>query len=166
LLAPASVFCSDWSGNLNFFLGKKYLDGGDWGPVDEHDEIGILSDFKHKSWPVSIAFNALSSKDDVSGSVNLDAKTMELDIGVRKIWENFSYLRPHIGGGITFVEAEKKRMDEDSLGIWIGGGVYWTFDEHFNLGFDLRWSDADVTLFGIDTEAGGFHASLLVGLHW
>jgi hypothetical protein len=43
---------------------------------------------------------------------------------------------------MAFIEAEEERaasasMDENSLGIWIRGGVYWTFDEHFNIGFEM-----------------------------
>jgi hypothetical protein len=78
----------------------------------------------------------------ICGASGGSQKTIELDIGVRKIWDNFPYLRPYIGGGMAFIEAEEERaasasMDENSLGIWIRGGVYWTFDEHFNIGFEM-----------------------------
>ena len=56
--------------------------------------------------------------------------------------------------------------DDDAIGFWIGGGIYWTLGEHFNIGFDLRWSKAEVTINGVDGEAGGGHAGLLLGYHW
>ncbi|UCE89547.1 MAG: hypothetical protein JSW10_01535 [Pseudomonadota bacterium] len=57
--------------------------------------------------------------------------------------------------------------DTDStVGLWVGGGVYWTLKRHFNIGFDLRLSGAEVTLFGKDRQAGGFHSGLILGYHW
>ncbi len=40
------------------------------------------------------------------------------------------------------------------------------FDNHLNLGIDLAYSMAKVTLFDQKMEAGGAHAALLVGYHW
>ena len=54
--------------------------------------------------------------------------------------------------------------DNNGIGIWLNGGVYWTLSQHFNLGLDLRYSQADVTLF--DVDAGGTHAGVILGYHW
>jgi hypothetical protein len=67
------------------------------------------------------------------------------------------------------IEAEAYGLSvsvDDAVGFWIGGGVYWTLGEHFNIGFDVRWSKAEVTIDGLDFEAGGTHAGLLLGYHW
>ena len=164
-----------WTGNINFFLGAKVLDEDDWEPVDEQAEIGFLLDFKGKSWPVSIAVDLLGSyaEDDVYG-VDIEGSTAELCFGVRKIWDSFEHVRPFIGGGIAFIwaEVEGERWgfsvsdDDTATGYWIGGGVYWTLAEHFNIGFDVRWSKAEVTLFDVDGEAGGSHVGFLLGYHW
>ena len=55
---------------------------------------------------------------------------------------------------------------DDAMGFWIEGGIHWTLAEHFNIGFDVRWSKAEVTINGVDGEAGGSHAGLLLGYHW
>jgi len=173
-----------WSGNVNGFLGAKILDDDDWAPVDEHGEIGVLIDFKQKSWPISIAIDLLFSSDeeDVSFAVlnfgtfnaNLEGNTTEFNLGVRKIWDNLSKVRPFIGGGIAFINAEVKGTalgisvsdDDTGVGVWFDGGVYFTLTEHFNIGADVRWSKAEVTLFNIDGEAGGWHVGALIGFHW
>lgn len=173
-----------WTGNVNGFLGAKILDEDDWAPVDEHIEAGVLIDFRQKSWPISIAIDLLSSYDeeDVSIAVlnfgtfdaNLEGNTTELNFGVRKIWDNFSIVRPFIGGGIAFINAEVKGTalgvsvsdDDTGVGVWFDGGVYFNLTEHFNLGWDVRWSKAEVTLFNIDGEAGGWHLGMLIGYHW
>jgi hypothetical protein len=152
--------------------------------VDEHDEGGILIDFKPKNWPISIAIDILfsSEEEDVSVAVlnfgtfnaELEGKTTEFNLGVRKIWDNPSVVRPFIGGGIAFITAEIEGKafgvsvsDSDTgVGVWFDGGVYFTLFEHFNLGVDVRWSAAEVNLFEVDGEAGGWHVGGLIGFHW
>ena len=184
LSVPGFAFCGDWTGNINAFLGMKYLDEDDWEPVEEQGEFGIRVDFKQERWPVSIAVDYFASSEEDTGlyyvpgygtvAATLEGETSELCFGVRKIWDHFPTVRPFIGGGIARISAEAKASvwgfsvsgDDDAIGIWIGGGVYWTLAEHFNIGFDLRWSKAEVTIYGVDGEAGGSHAGLLLGYHW
>lgn len=181
LSIPSLAICGSdsspdgWTGNINFFLGAKVLDEDDWEPVEEQAEIGFLLDFKRKSWPVSIAVDLLGSyaEDEVYG-VDIEARTSELCFGVRKIWDSFEHVRPFIGGGIAFIWAEIEGEswglsvsdDDTAPGIWIGGGVYWTLAEHFNIGLQARWSKAEVTLFDVDGEAGGGHFGFFLGYHW
>ena len=151
--------------------GAKILDDDDWEPLDEQSEGGILIDFKPKSWPISIAIDFLHSSDEQdvgvavlnfgTFNVNLEGNTTEFNLGVRKIWDNLSKVRPFIGGGIAFINAEVKGTalgvsvsdDNTGLGVWFDGGVYFTLGKHFNIGADVRWSKAEVNLFNIDGEA-------------
>ena len=166
---------NEWTGNVNFFLGQKTLEENDWAPVDKQAEFGVLVDFKQQNWPVSIALDFLGSTDEATESgVNLEGTTSEFDVGVRKIWEVAgSSIRPYVGGGIAFINAEIKAtgfntvsQDDNGTGIWLNGGVYWTLGQHFNLGLDLRYSQADVTLFDVEGKAGGTHAGIILGYHW
>ena len=174
----------DWTGNLNFFLGAKALDQDDWEPVEDQNEFGIKVDFKKQEWPMSIAIDYLSSIGDDTillydpwwGYVlaDVESNTSELCFGVRKIWDHSPRMRPFIGVGLAMISAEATVRtwalslsdDDKAMGFWIGGGIYWTLTEHFNIGFNLRWSKAEINLFDVDTEAGGTHAGLLVGYHW
>jgi len=132
-------------------------------------------DFKQDQWPVSIALDFLVSVDETTVfGANVEAITSEFNAGVRKIWEvSGSPIRPYIGGGLAFVNAELTVTDfftvvddDRGTGIWLNGGVYWTLGQSFNLGLDVRYSDADVTLFGVDAKAGGTHIGLILGYHW
>jgi len=135
--------------------------------------FGVLVDFKQKNWPISIAIDLLGSLDQetISG-VEREGRTSEFDIGVRKIWEVAgSSIRPFIGGGLAFLNAEKEdagifSVNDSGTGIWLNGGVYWTIGQHFNLGLQARYSQAEVTLFGANVEAGGTHAGIMLGYHW
>ena len=170
-----SANANEWTGNVNFFLGQKTLDEDDWTPLDKQGEFGVLVDFKQQNWPVSIAIDFLVSADDGTESgVFVEGQTSEFDVGVRKIWEVAnSSIRPYIGGGLAFINAEIKGTtsftvseDDNGTGVWFGGGVYWTLGQHFNLGLDLRYSQADVTFFDVEGEAGGTHAGIILGYHW
>ena len=163
------------SGNVNFLLGTKNLDSDDWAPFDEQAAFGVLIDFKGQNWPISMAIDILGSldKETISG-IEFEASTSEFDIGIRKIWEVYgSSIRPFIGGGIAFINGELKAtnvgpvtFDDDGTGFWINGGVYWTLGQHFNIGLQARYSRAEITILGIDGEAGGTHAAVMLGYHW
>lgn len=183
-LSPVFAEQQDWTGNINVFLGAKALDDDDWEPVEEQDELGISLDFRQKGWPFNIVLEYLNSSSDnesvvlcdPSGclDVNAEGETSELNFGIRKIWDTFPTVRPFIGGGLSLIKGElsvaalgSRASDSDSgIGLWFGGGVYWTLAEHFNLGLEAKVSTADVTLFGVESDAGGGHFGLIAGYHW
>ncbi len=162
---------SAWTWNLNAFLGSKTLDEDDWTPVEEQIEFGIEFDFRRGNWPISIVIEYFNAADDANlWSMEIESKTSELNVGVRKTWNHFQYIHPFIDGGVSFINGEFKALgmsdDDSSGGAWIGGGIYWTLDEHLNIGLEVKGSSADVNLFGVDVDAGGGHYGLLVGYHW
>jgi Outer membrane protein beta-barrel domain len=177
LLSSLHLQAEGLEGNINVFLGQKNLDDNDWSPVEDQGEFGLMFDFKEKDWPVSIAIDLLASyseKDKLGKEVT--GTTSELDIGVRKIFipEN-SNMRPYIGGGLAFVSAQyetdlgsylKSTDDDTGLGVWINVGIYWVLAERINLGMDLRYTKAELSLYGEDVEAGGTHFGLLLGYNW
>jgi opacity protein-like surface antigen len=175
LSIPSSAICDSWTGNINAFLGTKQLDKDDWEPLEEQSEFGVMVDFKKTNWPVSIAIDFLTSSDETTISgITIEGKTSEFAFGVRKIFATSGNFRPFIGGGLANISAELSGKsgwasvsdDDSAMGFWLCGGIYWTFAESFNLGLQLRYSDAEVTLYNIDGEAGGTHTGLLLGYHW
>ena len=178
LLFPRAGICESngWTGNINGYVGLKSLDETEWEPVEQHTELGILLDFRPKNWPVNIAIDYLQSDDDdtvtMFGSpLKVEAETREIDIGVRKIYETSTSLRPYIGGGLAFINGEFGLAGliseaDDAVGIWLNAGLYWTLAKHFNIGVDVRYSWAEITLFNVDANAGGLHAGVLFGYHW
>jgi hypothetical protein len=143
IVLASAVFAQEgeWTGNINAFLGAKALNNDDWTPAEDQGEIGIKFDFRPKSWPVNIAidYNYAQSDDEsfvdpVLGSGKFQSTTTELNVGVRKIWDQYSTVRPFIGGGLSFESAKgevtafgQSASDSDTgTGIWFGGGVYWT----------------------------------------
>ncbi len=163
------------TGNVNFFLGQKSLESDDWAPVEDHGSFGVLVDFANANWPVNFAVDFLGSYgEETVGPVKLEGTTSEINLGLRKIWNvGGTSMRPYIGGGIAFVRGEFKAtdlvsvsVDDNGVGLWLNGGIYWTLGQSFNLGLDLRYTRADIELLGFDVEAGGNYAGLLLGYHW
>jgi len=170
-----SAQASEYTGNVNFFLGQKSLDSEDWSPVEDQAAFAVLVDFKQQSWPVSIALDFLGSyEESTEFGVKFEGMTSEFNAGIRKIWTTpGSSIRPYIGGGLAFISAEAEGTsfftvsdDDNAVGIWLNGGIYWTLGQSFNIGLDLRYSKAEVTLFNVDAEAGGTAAGLILGYHW
>jgi hypothetical protein len=183
IVAPAAVAGSD--GHVNFFLGLKSLDGGDWAPVEDQGEFGVVMSFGQDDWPVHVAVDVLASGDESSmfdpllGDIDVTGATYEVSAGVRKIWSR-NALRPYVGGGLALVGAAAELdsnfgdadADDDAVGAWVGGGLFFRLGKRFNIGGDVRWSSAEVDLdFGgglvtPDLEAGGLHVGLLLGFGW
>ncbi len=168
----------DFTGNISGVLGQKSLDDKDWGKLDSQGSVGMILDFKKKSWPVSIAVDVIiAGTEERQGDVKTEGGTLETDIGVRKIFEiSGSSFKPYIGGGVALIAADVRNrkdgrsgslQDDDTVvGTWVGGGLYYAATEQFNIGLDLRYSQGEVTLFDEDLEAGGFHTGISAGYHW
>jgi hypothetical protein len=163
-VVPVGVWAAEnWTGNVNVTLGLKYFDNVVWDSAGQL-ESAIDIDFRHKSWPVNLAMG-------MSGAFTLDVTTTELRFGVRKIFEATPRMRPFIGGGLDFISAEEDNLfnigDTDSgIGAWASGGIYWTFANNFNAGFDLGYSYVPVTLSDKTANAGGIRLLMLLGYHW
>jgi opacity protein-like surface antigen len=176
LLALPIAQAGDWTGNVGGTLGSKHLDDKDWSPLDSQESIGFMLDIKKKSWPVSITYDLFVSGDvNEKGPVKDEAYIVENQFGIRKTFVlEDSKMRPYVGGGVTFVSAEIKNKtattsvkdDDDGTGVWIGAGWYVGVTESFDTGFDVRYSEAEVTIFDQDLEAGGMHYAATASYHW
>jgi hypothetical protein len=179
---------ADAAGNVNFFLGQKNLDLNnqnvpDLEQVEDQFAFGAIMSFGATDWPVQIAADVLVTADQqtISG-VDLSSTTFEFDAGVRWLIYKKGKVFPYVGAGVGLIGAAAEldfggglgKFDDGdaSLGFWADGGVFFRLGSHFNIGVDLRYSDASVDLdFGNgivaqDLNAGGFSYGLLVGFGW
>jgi opacity protein-like surface antigen len=183
LISNGPLSAEEFTGNFSGFIGNKSLDKNEWQNTDSQGTFGIITDIKKKSWPVSIAVDAFLSigKDDnqpldtTDNTPDFDASTGALHLGVRKIWNiEGSSFSPYFGGGIAYnsgsqeriIDETKEDQSDTAMGSWIGTGVYWRPSKHLNIGFDLRYSQADINLFAKEVDAGGLQSGLFIGYHW
>jgi opacity protein-like surface antigen len=166
-----------FTANLSGYLGQKSLDDNDWGTQDGQDASGVTFDFKKQSWPVSIVVGLVASGDvEENGALKTEAYTIENRIGVRKYFESeTSSFSPYIGGGLALVSAGIRnkngdvitsKNDDDATGAWVGAGLNYAVSDHFIVGFDVTYTEAEVTLFNVDRKAGGMHSGITAGYHW
>ncbi len=172
LIAPASASADEFYGNFNLLLGQKMMDEDDWDPVDLHDAAGIEATWGGSEWPFHIATDVYYSTDEEdNSSLDADVTTIEVGLGIREIrtLDNFNW---YLGVGIGLIQAELEietssgEFEEDDSGIggWASAGVFWRFGSHFNVGVGIRYSKADVDLFGEEFDAGGFNYGILLGM--
>jgi opacity protein-like surface antigen len=181
LLATPSAYADEtqaegWTGNVSGYVGHKSVDDKDWPDLDSQGSVGVISDFRKQSWPVSIAADLIiSGAINESGTKKDTGGTAEAHLGARKIFtlENSSF-RPYVGGGVALVSAVLENenagvtVDEDdtAVGAWVGAGTYYAVTPSFNIGVDVRYSKAEVTLFNKERETGGVNAGITAGYHW
>ncbi len=73
---------------------------------------------------------------------------------------------PSFPGGSIPIRGVVVSEEDAAPGVWLGGGVFWRLGKHFNLGFDVRYSAADLVLFDRDVEAGGLQTGIVFGYGW
>lgn len=189
----------EWKGSLNFTLGQTTLDD-DVKPAEDQTHFGARWTFGKSSWPIMLAVDVSTSTGDgvmsesfsyyyypyyYNANLNVDVDTTTLSFGVRKEWGK-DKMHPFLGGGVEWTQVDMKADvevvgigsfpfvdDSDTdLGLWIDAGIYWRLGEHFNLGFNARYSDAEVSLqeevFGtsFDMDVSGIGYGVLLGWGW
>ena len=138
--------------NVSLLLIGRVVDDAD--PADEQFGWGVEFDGYSPDDPVGVEFGInRTSADESTGAGDVEATIKEIYAGPRKTWGEPGELHPFLSGGLAYVEAEADvsgvGSDSDSsFGIYVRGGAYWTFGQHFNLGADAR------ALVGTDIEFG------------
>jgi len=181
-VAAASEAQARYTGNLNLFVGQMWLNQGDWAPVDQQQEIGLMLAFGEERAPIHFSIDAFLAKADapdqhptVDSAVS--GATTEFAIGVRKVWGEHA-THPHLGAGATVMQVSEDRNGpsgpvsngDRGYGAWVDVGVTWRIASHLNLGLEGRYSVSTVDLgTGVllrEVTAGGAQFGVLIGYGW
>jgi len=188
-VTPDFSYAADlFDGNINFLIGQKILNESDWEPYDSQTEYGVNLNFRPTTcgttWPVYVEVAYLSSSDDqeISGydfdlgdvTANAEARTTELRLGAKYIFGSYEIIHPYVAAGIARIKGEVEvtaygvsaSMDDSAVGFYLTGGCYWTIAEHFNLGAEFGYSNANVEIADYEVKAGGVHLLGLIGYHF
>ncbi len=167
---------AQWTGNANVLFGTRTLDDDDWKPLEEQTEFGVILDFRQTNWPVSLTVECSTANSDKSRfGILLENRTLEFDIGVKKIFENSSQFNPFIAGGLAMVNVRPSgdfwglfdiEDDKTDFGGWISGGAFLTLSNHFNIGLQAKYTMVNTNWYGRDRELGGPHIGGFAGYHW
>jgi len=183
LVGAAQSAAARYEGDFNLFAGQKWLKAGDWEPVDQQIQFGVMLAFGEERAAVHFAMDAFYASDDLADAALppdalVGGSSTELAIGVRKTWVR-GVTRPHLGAGANVLGVSEERRagvsgtitnEDRGYGVWVDGGVSWRVAKHLNLGIEARFSSARVELgegtFPRDVAAGGVHLGLLIGYGW
>jgi len=183
LVGAATAASARYEGDFNLFAGEKWLKSGDWEPVDQQRQFGLMLAFGEERAAVHFAMDVFFASDDL-GEVTVPpgalvgGSSTELAIGIRKTWVHGA-TRPHLGAGANVIGvAEERRTgvsgtvtnEDRGYGVWVDGGVSWRIATHLNLGIEARFSSVRAELgegtAPLDVAAGGIHVGLLIGYGW
>jgi len=178
MLSHGSALAEEIDGNVGGMIGQVQLEEKDWGDQDNHGAIGLISDFHIASAPFSLAVDLIGSgdEDDLADRKN-EVYSAAAHIGVRQVFDDaVSVFKPYVGAGIALINVEMRtkdkqtglsRVEDDSgTGFWVGAGSYVEITDHFQVGLDLRYSDAEVRVFDSKRQAGGLQTSASAGYYW
>ncbi len=182
VLAVTDAAQARYRGDLNLFVGELWLRNGDWSPIDEQPELGLMLNFGEERAPVHFAIDLFSSKkqftnNDSVPNDRVEGTSRELAMGVRKVWDE-AVTRPHLGAGAAIISVSEEltgpsgssKKEDRAYGAWVDLGMSWRVAAHLNLGIEARYSYALATLgsgsTGREVAAGGIHLGLLIGYGW
>jgi len=188
------------AGDVHLLFGQKASSDGRLDNVGVKDQtlLGVMLNLDFHG-PVGLAVDLLTSSDDNTRTEDsadpmvffTETKSIELDLGVRKLFLPERRFKPYVGGGIAWIQLDVLQTVSGSLGtpeteftdtilddsdaafgLWLDGGFLYQWKGGFSLGADLRYSSAEASLSpaGEDGtavfEAGGAYYGLTVGYAW
>jgi hypothetical protein len=182
IVAAAPGAQARYVGNLNVFVGYDWLNQGEWSPVDQQKEWGLMLGFAEERAPIHFVVDVFASKDNLDDAnpapgTRVRSSSTQLAIGVRKVWDR-TVTRPHLGAGADILEVKEEiaypygpvNNEDRAYGAWVDFGVTWRLAGHLNLGLESRYTYATANLgqgsLSRDVAAGGFHLGVLIGYGW
>ena len=167
--------------NLSVPIFGRNMSSDLWDDVDSQAGFGATVDFGRHGSPFHFQVGLQSSTATKSFSDPLVNDTRgaisEIFFGIAKVWETKGRTRPYVGGGASFVHATLEKnvlsggdsitKDDDSLGFYVEGGVYWRLTAHFNFGVMGRYlGGTSISLFGADGDADYWETGPMLGWSW
>jgi opacity protein-like surface antigen len=201
LAVPLLAVGAAWagSGEAHVFFGPRSIEDDrlDAAAVDDPVQVGAGLSFE-VGLPVMLALElAFASSDGTDaqptevGDLSLDTEvdTVELDVGIRKVWGQTHRLFAGIGlawisldvaqtesgtlgSGVDFTDTIVDDSGSD-IGLWLSGGYARQLGESLSMGAEVRYSNAEVdveptgaTGETVAIDAGGLQYGLRVAYHW
>ncbi|MBL8860758.1 MAG: porin family protein [Planctomycetes bacterium] len=160
--------------SITVLVGQRFLDSGDWEPLDEPIAVAVEFDSYGRFDPFGFEAGFSYAEDSATASgIDLDSETWELYAGLRKTFSLAEdRLHPYLSAGASWSTSEvgaglggsSAELDDDAFGFYVRAGAYWTFGRSFNLGLDYRkLLGADFEDSGVSADAGFDQVSLSIG---
>lgn len=158
---------------LNLYGGERAYKDGDIEEVDKPPYMAVEALWGVLPWGLGLEVGLSRSDDDGSiGKSDVELTAIEGYVGARKTFREEHALRPYVGGGLSFTDAEVNlddpnlKLDESDFteGAYLRAGVGYHFGI-FDVGVDYRYTTLGEFDFGdekYDSDSGIL--SLFAGL--
>lgn len=168
--APSGSPAADKANRVTFYLGGRRLDEDLYEPVEDQAVFGIeyARERPGSALGFEIGLQGGADEDQVLGT-DIESRTSELYLGLRKSIPTGSIVRPVFGAGLSLIAASVDVSgfgddDDGSLAGYAHAGVDFDFTEHFFLGLDLRGLfGSDIELAGVEGDADYVQLALAIG---
>jgi hypothetical protein len=178
-LASAPLFAADVNLNVYPFSARKMSNSDFWGDLEDQYSLGGMVDFGAKGSHLHFVAGLMTGvgAQDFSNPLLNDAVATEseLSFGLSGVWHLDNGTCPFISGGFSFVNADltvdapggNVSENDESLGFFVEGGVYWRLGNHFNLGLHGRLLGGTSTeLFGVKGDSDYWQLGPMIGWSW
>lgn len=179
VLLAAPVFAAEVNLNVYPFSWRKMSDGDLWDEVEDQYALGGMVDMGAPGSPLHFVVGlhtGVGAQDFSNPLVNdVLATTSELSFGMTGVWHLKNGTCPFVSGGLSFVHAELEfdvpggtvKDDDEALGFFVEGGVYWRLSSHFNLGLHGRvLGGTSIEIFGADGDVDYWQVGPMIGWSW
>lgn len=174
----APVFATDV--NLSIPIAWRQMNDVDvWDELEDQYSLGVIVDFGSPGSNLHFVAGLHTGvgAQDFSNPLANDAlaTTSELSFGMGGVWHLPSGTCPFVSGGLSFVHPELEvdvpggtiKDDDQDLGFFLEGGVYWRLTSHFNLGVYGRFlGGTDIELFGEAGDVDYWEVGPMIGWSW
>jgi hypothetical protein len=157
------------SRHVTLMLGERWLDEGQWHPLDDQFTLGVEFDESNPVTGHGYELGLLHSGDDADGAAvpgfptatSADFEVFELYGGYRHIFRGFDDdLHPYVSLGLSVMDGDLDvdtpggsfSENDTAMGIYLRVGMLWNVTERMRLGLDVRH------LVGDDWEVAGTEA--------
>lgn len=137
--------------------------------------LGISFGLKKKEWPIRLAFESSffyeeSNIDFSGGKKKIKFLRSDTGLGIKKIFNEKSFANPFISGGLYMVrmygEISETSDNSVGLGYWGSGGIHFKVTDSTVIGFQFKYTKADISFFNFDGNAGGHNFEVMSGFYF
>lgn len=160
--------CSSTS--LSLYYGERSIEE-DTGEADISDQPVVGLEAVFGILPFGLGIEAAyfrSEEEGTEAGIDVGAEIQELAIGIRKTFRESKFIRPYIGGGLSYLDSEitvDDVADDDGTGAYylhVGVGYHILF---FSIGLDYRLvGGTDSSFEGEDIDLNYDQVSAFIGI--
>jgi len=172
--APSREPNTKYKQRVGLVAGQRFLDKGDWKPVEDQTSFALEFGGSRAGWPVGYEVGvSFSEADDRVQGIDVKGQVFEVYAGARREFDTGFPITPYLAGGVTLLNADAEVSaggasasdDDTSPGFYVHGGLLWEISTSFYVGLDIRAVlGTNLDIAGVDTDADYEQIAGVIGI--